>query len=110
MPVLIVEDEPLARANLARVLSARDDIESFDSTSNAVEGRDNLERSSDDVMLLDINMPEISGLNFAGSTPGEQTPSTIRRLCDCMRRTRNSLRNEKHEGIGDIVTNPIDKF
>jgi len=74
MRVLFVDDEPLARADLARVLSARDDIESFDSTSNAVEGRDNLERSSDDVMLLDINMPEISGLNLLDQLQGNKRP------------------------------------
>jgi two-component system, LytTR family, response regulator len=64
MRVLIVDDEPLAQADLARVLSARGDIEGFDTASDAFEARDKLARSSFDVMLLDISMPEISGMEL----------------------------------------------
>lgn len=64
MRVLIVDGEPLARADLARVLSARGDIEGFDTANDAFEARDKLGRSSFDVMLLDISMPEISGMEL----------------------------------------------
>jgi two-component system, LytTR family, response regulator len=64
MRVLIVDDEPLAQADLARVLSTRNDIEGFDTASDAIEARDKLGRTSYDVMLLDISMPEISGMEL----------------------------------------------
>jgi two-component system LytT family response regulator len=64
MRVLIVDDEPLARADLARVLSARGDIEGFDTANDAFEARDKLGRSSFDVMVLDISMPEFSGMEL----------------------------------------------
>jgi two-component system, LytTR family, response regulator len=64
MRVLIVDDEPLAQADLARVLSARNDVEGFDTASDAMEARDKLGRTSFDVMLLDISMPEISGMDL----------------------------------------------
>jgi two-component system LytT family response regulator len=64
MRVLIVDDEPLAQAELARVLSARGDVEGFDTAADAVEARDKLGRTSYDVMLLDISMPEISGMDL----------------------------------------------
>src|SRR5579864_3629851 len=64
MRVLIVDDEPLAQAELARVLSARRDIEAFDTASDAIEARDKIGSTSYDVLLLDISMPEISGMDL----------------------------------------------
>jgi DNA-binding LytR/AlgR family response regulator len=61
MRVLIVDDEPLARTALANMLAARSDVEHFDSASDAVEALDRLAKESYDVLLVDINMPELSG-------------------------------------------------
>lgn len=64
MRVLIVDDEPLAQAALAKILSERDDVEDFDAANDAVEALEKLEKSSYDVLLVDINMPEMSGIDF----------------------------------------------
>lgn len=64
MRVLIVDDEPLARAALTTALSGRSDIEQFDSAGDAIEALDKLEKTSYDVLLLDINMPETSGIEL----------------------------------------------
>jgi two-component system, LytTR family, response regulator len=64
MRVLIVDDEPLARTALAQILSARADVESFDSANDAVEAQERLAKSNYDVMLLDVSMPELSGLEL----------------------------------------------
>lgn len=61
MRVLIVDDEPLAQTALKNVLSARSDVKSFDSASNSAEALDKLARNPYDVLLLDINMPGLSG-------------------------------------------------
>jgi two-component system LytT family response regulator len=61
MRVLIVDDEPLAQTALANIVAARDDVEHFDSANDAVEALEKLEANSYDVMLLDVNMPEMSG-------------------------------------------------
>jgi two-component system, LytTR family, response regulator len=61
MRVLIVDDEPLAQAALAKVLSARSDVEHFDSANDAVEALEKLATDSYDVLLLDINMLGLSG-------------------------------------------------
>ena len=61
MRVLIVEDEPLAQTALANMLARRNDIEHFDSANDAIEALEKLASSPYDVLLLDINMPEISG-------------------------------------------------
>ena len=64
MRVLIVDDEPLARTALAQILTARVDVESFDSANDAIEARERLAKINYDVMLLDVSMPELSGLEL----------------------------------------------
>ena len=61
MRVLIVDDEPLAQTALANILSARSDVEHFDSANDASEALDKLSTDSYDVLLLDINMLDLSG-------------------------------------------------
>jgi two-component system, LytTR family, response regulator len=64
MRALIIDDEPLARAALVNILRARVDIEGFDTASDAVEALEKLGTTSYDVLLLDINMPEMSGIEL----------------------------------------------
>jgi two-component system response regulator AlgR len=65
MKILIVDDEPLARARMTRLLQDFDDA---DIVGEAKGGKEALLRSSilhPDVVLLDIRMPEMSGLETA---------------------------------------------
>jgi two-component system LytT family response regulator len=64
MRVLIVDDEPLARNALANALSGRKDIEQFDSAHDALEALEKLGSNVYDVMLLDVDMPELSGIEL----------------------------------------------
>ncbi len=64
MRVLIIDDEPLARDALRNALANRSDIESVVTAGDAVEALEKLARESYDVLLLDINMPEISGMEL----------------------------------------------
>jgi two-component system, LytTR family, response regulator len=64
MRVLIVDDEPLAREALANALAARKDVERFDFACDAMEALDRLGEAAYDVLLLDINMPEVSGIEL----------------------------------------------
>ena len=79
MRVLIVDDEPLARTALAQILAARPDVERFDSASDAIEAQERLSKRSYDVMLLDISMPELSGLELLGRLQqyGRPLPSVV---------------------------------
>jgi len=61
MRVLVVDDEPLARTALANILTARDDVEHYDAAGDAIEALEKLSQEPYDVVLLDINMPEMSG-------------------------------------------------
>jgi two-component system LytT family response regulator len=79
MRVLIVDDEPLARAALAKILSANPDVEGFDSANDAFEAQERLSMRSYDVMLLDISMPELSGLDLVARLQqyGRPLPSVV---------------------------------
>jgi two-component system, LytTR family, response regulator len=61
MRVLIVDDDPLAQTALANVLSARSDVKHFHSASDTIEALEKLATDSYDVLLLDINMQDLSG-------------------------------------------------
>jgi two-component system LytT family response regulator len=60
MRVLIVDDQPLAQTALANILSARSDVEHFDSANDAIEALEKLATDSYDVLLLDIDL-DLSG-------------------------------------------------
>lgn len=74
MRVLIIDDEPLARTALASVLARRSDVEHYDSAGDAIEGLDKLGGNPYDVLLLDINMPEISGIELLDRVKGAGLP------------------------------------
>ncbi len=65
--VLIVDDEPLAREVIESYLSQMDDFEIVASCKNAIEANTALNQNSVDLMFLDINMPQISGVEFLES-------------------------------------------
>jgi DNA-binding LytR/AlgR family response regulator len=64
MRVLMIDDERQARTSLASALSARNDVEFFEMAGDAGEALDKLGKSSYDLLLLDINMPELAGIEF----------------------------------------------
>jgi len=63
--VLIVDDEPLSRSSLENALRARNDVHTLDCANDAVEALELLQNRSYDVLLLDIHMPELSGIELA---------------------------------------------
>jgi DNA-binding LytR/AlgR family response regulator len=74
MRVLIVDDEPLARTALEQILQARPDIDRFDAANDAIEAQERLTRDTYDVMLLDVSMPELSGLELLARLQRHQRP------------------------------------
>lgn len=62
--VVIVDDEPLARDILQTYLDKIEDAELVGTCNNALEAFALLNKQAVDLLLLDINMPEISGMDF----------------------------------------------
>jgi len=64
---IIVDDEPIAREILENHLNKIEAIKIIATCKNAVEAFNVINSNRIDVIFLDINMPEISGLSFAKS-------------------------------------------
>ncbi len=64
---IIVDDEPIAREILENHLNKIETIKIIASCKNAMEAFNVINSNRIDVIFLDINMPEISGLSFAKS-------------------------------------------
>ncbi len=64
---IIVDDEPMAREILEIHLQKIDSINVVSSCKNAIEAFNSVSSQQIDLVFLDINMPEISGLSFAKS-------------------------------------------
>lgn len=62
---IIVEDEPLARDLLRSYIAMHDDIELVGEASNGKEGLALVNELAPDLLLLDIQMPEMSGVALA---------------------------------------------
>ncbi len=64
---IVVDDEPVAREILENHIAKLDSLEVVATCKNALEAFKAINSSLVDLVFLDINMPEISGLSFAKS-------------------------------------------
>lgn len=74
MRVLVVDDEPLTRTALANLLAERADVEGYELADNAAQALATLRTSAFDVLLLDIHMPGMSGLQLVERLSREERP------------------------------------
>jgi two-component system LytT family response regulator len=74
MRVLIVDDERPARDKLRRLLAQEADILSIVEARDGVEALELIAVDAPDVVFLDIQMPEVSGIEVAASLP---TPAPL---------------------------------
>jgi len=78
MKILIVDDEPLARQRLQDMLEAFEDVEVCAEASNGREALEACESLQPDVVLMDIRMPVMDGLEAARHlSQCDQPPAVI---------------------------------
>lgn len=73
--VMIVDDHPMVAEGIQSILESYDDIEVVGTLSTGREALDQLEQLNPDVILMDLNMPDIGGLS-ATEIMLEQRPGT----------------------------------
>ena len=64
---IVVDDEPMAREILSSFITKVPKLELLNSYSNAMEAFETINNKQVDLVFLDINMPEVSGLSLAKS-------------------------------------------
>lgn len=71
MTCIIVDDEPLAREEMQALIKDVSHIEILGKFSNAPTALDFLKANEVDLIFLDIEMPMVTGLDFATQLPGQ---------------------------------------
>ena len=77
MKLLLVDDEPLARARLRRLLEARSDCDELREAANGAEAITVNAEFEPDVILLDIRMPGMDGIEAARHLTQVEHPPAI---------------------------------
>ncbi len=75
--ILVVDDEPLARRNMNHFLSEIKNINIVASCENAHQALQHIQQQKIDIVMLDIEMPGMSGLTMVRKIPEEQLPYII---------------------------------
>ena len=75
--LMIVDDVLLARQRLERLLAAEAEVELVGSAGDAVEALDLLPRARPDVLLLDVEMPQIDGFGLLARLPAGHAPEVV---------------------------------
>jgi two-component system LytT family response regulator len=74
---LIVDDEPIARKGIRRFLNAESDIEIIGECADGVEAVEMIQQQKPDLVLLDIQMPELDGFGVIEALEGKNIPVVI---------------------------------
>lgn len=77
LAVAIVDDEPLARRGVRRLVSAQPGFRVVGEAETGEQARELIERTHPDVVLLDVQMPDGSGLDAIRRVAPNERPVTI---------------------------------
>src|ERR1051325_9349392 len=75
--VMIVDDEPLARKFIRRLLEGEDDAQIVGECRNGKEAVHALSEKSPDLVFLDVQMPEMDGFDVLEALGAERIPAVI---------------------------------
>ena len=77
MRVLIVDDEPLARRRLVQMLAVFPEVEIVGEAEGGEEALKLVSLLRPEVLLLDIQMPEVDGLAVLRALPADNAPAVV---------------------------------
>jgi len=74
---LVADDEPIARARVVSLLRAETDIELVRECTTGEEARAAIEQGNLDLLFLDIQMPEVTGIDLARTIQTHGEPAVV---------------------------------
>jgi two-component system LytT family response regulator len=77
LTALIVDDEALARASLRRLLAPDPEIEVIGECSGGAEAAARVEARAPDILLLDVQMPEVDGFEVLRRIGSATVPAVV---------------------------------
>ena len=77
LSVLVVDDEPLARETLVTLVQRASDVELLGECSNGHQAREQIRLSKPDIVLLDIEMPGVRGIDLLAELGPEECPAVV---------------------------------
>jgi DNA-binding NarL/FixJ family response regulator len=75
--VVIADDHPVVRSGIREMLDAADGLEVIDEAGSGPDALRIVEETQPDVLLLDVEMPELSGVEVAQRLQAESSPVRI---------------------------------
>ncbi len=86
--VAIVDDHTVVRAGLEELLASDDEIEVVATASSGDEAVEVVEREQPDVVLMDLSMPEVDGVEATRRIVASDTPTNVVALTSFAERDR----------------------
>jgi two-component system, LytTR family, response regulator len=77
LTAIVIDDEMLARTELIELLEENGTIEVIEQAGNAIDGLKKINRLKPDVVFLDIQMPQVTGIELLGMLDPEQMPKVV---------------------------------
>lgn len=74
---IVVDDEPLAREGVRQVLADEPDVEIVAECSDGLEAVKAIEQHRPDLLILDVQMPQLSGFEVLEALKPEEIPAII---------------------------------
>lgn len=75
--VLVVDDEPIARRRVRRLLRLEPDVDQVDEVGSGGEAIAAIRKERPDLVLLDVQMPDVDGFGVVDALGADQMPPTI---------------------------------
>jgi two-component system response regulator YesN len=106
MRIIIVEDEPKTKEGLIKIINKFTDYEICGIASNGVEGSKMIKELRPDLIISDIQMPEMDGLTMLRGLEQEGIPYYALILTGFS--SFDYVRTALHLGVVDYVLKPVD--
>jgi two-component system LytT family response regulator len=74
---LVIDDEPIARHSITRLLRGDPDIDLVGEYGDGASALDAIRHLAPDLIFLDIQMPEMSGIDVVASIDATRMPATV---------------------------------